>query len=81
MKIPNKRELQQITSNYSADIEFKDFMILYKDYIIEWFSFLVDYVALPSDNSLGFRKNLKWLLVKKFKHPIIKSKKTKVHMI
>ena len=35
MKIPNKRELQQITSNYSADIEFKDFMILYKDYIIE----------------------------------------------
>ena len=26
MKIPNKRELQQIASNHSSDIEFKDFM-------------------------------------------------------
>ena len=30
MKIPNKRELQQIPSNHSSDIEFKDFMNLYK---------------------------------------------------
>ena len=28
--IPNKRELQQIASNHSSDIEFKDFMKLYK---------------------------------------------------
>ena len=32
MKIPNKRELQQIASNLSSDIDFKDFMKLYKDY-------------------------------------------------
>ena len=32
MKIPNKRELQQIASNHSTNIEFKDFMKLYKDY-------------------------------------------------
>ena len=32
MKISNKRELQQIASNYSRDIDFKDFMKLYKDY-------------------------------------------------
>ena len=32
MKIPNKRELQQIASNHLSDIDFKDFMKLYKDY-------------------------------------------------
>ena len=30
MKIPNKRELQQMAFNDSSDIEFKDFMNLYK---------------------------------------------------
>ena len=32
MKIPNKRELQQIASNHSSDIDFKDFIKLYKEY-------------------------------------------------
>ena len=32
IKTPNKRELQQITSNYSLDIGFKSFMKTYKDY-------------------------------------------------
>ena len=32
MKIPNKMELQQIALNYLSDVEFKDFMKLYKDY-------------------------------------------------
>ena len=32
IKIPNKRELQQIASNHSSDIDFKDFMKLYTDY-------------------------------------------------
>ena len=30
MKIPNKRELQQIACNLSSDIDFQDFMNLYK---------------------------------------------------
>ena len=30
MKILNKRELQQIAFNYSSDIDFQDFMNLYK---------------------------------------------------
>ena len=30
LKIPNKRELQQIVFNHSSDIEFQDFMDLYK---------------------------------------------------
>ena len=42
MKIPNKRELQQIASNHSSDIDFKDFMKLYKDYTKEPYSFLVN---------------------------------------
>ena len=58
MKMPSKRELQQIASNHSSDIEFKDFMKLYKDYIKEPFLFLVKDTALPSDNPLKFRKNL-----------------------
>ena len=30
MKIPNKQELQQIAFNHSSDIDFQDFMHLYK---------------------------------------------------
>ena len=31
MKISNKRELQQITLNHSSDIDFKDFIKIYKN--------------------------------------------------
>ena len=31
MKIPNKRELQQIALNHSSDIDFKDFITIYKN--------------------------------------------------
>ena len=41
-KIPNKRELQQIASNHSSDIDFKYFMKLYKGYTKEPYSFLVN---------------------------------------
>ena len=58
MKIPNKRELQQIASNHLSDIDFKDFMKLYKDYTKEPYSFLVNDTTLSSDNPLRFRKNL-----------------------
>ena len=57
-KIPNKRELQQIASNHSINIELKDFMTLYKNYTKEPFSFLVNDATLPLDNPLRFRKNL-----------------------
>ena len=58
MKIPNKRELQQIASNHSPDIDFKDFIKIYKKYTAERYSFLVNGTTLPSDDSLRFRKNL-----------------------
>ena len=49
MKIPNKRELQQIGLNHSPDIDFKDFMNIYKKCTTEPYSFLVNDTALPSD--------------------------------
>ena len=58
MKSPNKRELQQIASNHSSDIDLKDFMNLYKDYTKEPYSFLVNNRTLPSENPLRFGKKL-----------------------
>ena len=49
MKIPNKRELQQIAFNHSSDIDFKDFMKIYKKCTAEPYSFLVNDTSLPSD--------------------------------
>ena len=58
MKIPNKRELQQIVLNHSSNIDFKDFLKIYKKCTVEPYSFLVNDTTLPSDNPLRFRKNL-----------------------
>ena len=58
MKIPNKRKLQQIALNHSSDIDFKDFIKIYKKYTKEPYSFLVNDTTLPSDDPLRFRKNL-----------------------
>ena len=58
MKIPNKRELQQIASNHSSDIDFKDFIKLYKDYTKEHYSFLVNGTTLSSDNPSRLWKNV-----------------------
>ena len=56
MKIPNKRELQQMLK-YS-DIDFQDFMNLYKKCTQNPYSFLVIDTTLASDNPLRFRKKL-----------------------
>ena len=58
LKIPNKRELQQIALNHSSDIGFKDFRKIYKKCTVEKYSCLVSNTTLPSDNPLKFRKNL-----------------------
>ena len=39
MKIHNKRELQNIATNHSADIDYKDFMKIYKKYTREPYFF------------------------------------------
>ena len=58
MAIPNKRELQQIAHNHSSDIDFKDFMNLYKRCTAKLYSFLVIDATLASDNPFLFRKKL-----------------------
>ena len=56
MKIPSKRELKQIALNQSSDIDFKDFIKIYKKCAADPYSFLLIHTTLPSDNLLRFRK-------------------------
>ena len=56
MEIPNKRKLEQIAFNHPSDIDFQDFMNLYKKSTVEQYSFLVIDTTLLSDNSLCFRR-------------------------
>ena len=58
MKIPIKRELEQIVFNHSSDIDFQDFVDLYKKFTEKPYSFLVIDTILASDNPSRFRKNL-----------------------
>ena len=58
MKIPNQRELYQIAFNHLSDIDFQDFMNLYKKCTAKSHSFLVIDATLASDNPVRFRKNL-----------------------
>ena len=58
MKIPNKRELQQIALNNLSNINSKDFIKIYKRYTSKPYSCLVNDATLASDNPLRFRKNL-----------------------
>ena len=58
MKIPNKREFQEIALNHSSHICTKNFIKIYKKYPAEPYSFLVNGTTLASDNPLRFGKNL-----------------------
>ena len=58
MKIHKKRELQNITSNHSADIDYKNFMKIYRKCASEPFFFLTIDTTLPVNNPLRFRRNL-----------------------
>ena len=58
MKIHNKREVQNIATNHSAEIDYKDLMKIYRKCTSEPYSFLTIDTALPADNPLRFRKNL-----------------------
>ena len=58
MKINNKRELQNISINHSADIDYKDFIKIYRECTKGPYNFLTIDTTLPSTNPLRFRKNL-----------------------
>ena len=57
MKISNERELQQIQFKHLSDIDFQDFMNLYKKCTADPYYFLVIDTILASDNYLRFRKD------------------------
>ena len=56
MKVPNKREFQKIPFSHSSDIDFKDFMILFKLCTAQPYSFLVIDATPGWDNLLRSRK-------------------------
>ena len=60
MKINNKRELQNTAFNILADIDYNDFMKIYREYTKEQepYSFLAINATLPTSDPLRFRKNL-----------------------
>ena len=58
MKSNNKRELQSIAINHSADINYKDFVKIYREYTKKTYSFLTIDTTLPASDLLRFRKDL-----------------------
>ena len=58
MKINNRKELQNIPINHSADIDYRDFMKTYRECTREPFNFLTIDTTLPSSDLLRFREKL-----------------------
>ena len=58
MKINNKRELQNIAINHYADINYQDFMKIYRECTKQPYNFLTLDTTLPTSNPLRFRKQL-----------------------
>ena len=58
MKTNNKRKLQNIAVYESADIDYQDFMKIYRECTRESYSFLTIDTSLPASNPLRFRKNV-----------------------
>ena len=58
MKIHSKKELQDITTHGSADIDYKYVMKIYRKSTSESYYFLAIDNTLPADSSLKFRKYL-----------------------
>ena len=57
MKINNRKDLQQIAIDHSADIDYKDFLKIYRNCKKEPYSFLTIDTTLPADDRMRFRKN------------------------
>ena len=57
MKFNNNRELQNIVINHSADIDYKDFVKIYRECTKKPHSFLTIDTTLPASDSLRFKKN------------------------
>ena len=58
MKINNKKELENIAINQSADIGYKDFVKIYRECSKEPYSFLIIDTTLQASDLLKLRKDL-----------------------
>ena len=58
IKINNKRDLQIFAINHSANIDYEDFMKIYRECAKELYPFLTIGTTLPASDPLRFRKNL-----------------------
>ena len=58
MKIDNTRELQNIATDHSADIDYQDFKKIYRECTKEPYYFLTIDTMLPVSDPLRFRKYL-----------------------
>ena len=56
MKINNKRELQNIAINHSANIDYNDFIKIYRKCTIKPFNFLTIDTTLPASNPVSLEK-------------------------
>ena len=57
MKIQSRKEFQNIAQENSGDIDFKDFLKIYKDYTSEPYSYMIIDTTVPSGHPVRFRKN------------------------
>ena len=64
LKINNRKESQNIAINHSADIDYKDFLMIYREYTRKPYSFLTIDTTLPASNPLRFMK----ILLLSYKH-------------
>ena len=58
MKINTRKELKNIAINHCADIDYNDFVKIYRKCIREPYSFLPINTTLPASDPLKFRKDL-----------------------
>ena len=58
MKINSKRKLQNIAINHFADIDYQDFIEIYRECTKEPYNVLTIDITLPASDPLRFRKNL-----------------------
>ena len=58
MKINNRKELQNIAINHSADIDYNNFVKIYRERKRKPYSFLTIDTTLPASDLLRFRKKL-----------------------
>ena len=73
-KINNKRELQNIAINHSADIDYQDFKKNYRECTKEPFNFLTIDTTFPASDPLRFRRKFFILTYKNDNNLKIKQK-------